>query len=80
MKNFNIFGVNVKIRVLQGKGGGGVHEKPIYSGGLPKKGAWTVCRFKGGGLSKKKGGVDTPMHTMNFYDGHLIKFNLTQVS
>ena len=33
-------------------------------------GAWTVCRFKGGGgLDKKDGGdsrgrVDTPMHNM----------------
>ena len=36
---------------------------------MPKKGAWTVCRFKGE-LGKKEGGglfeegVDTPMHTM----------------
>ena len=28
--------------------GGGVHETPIQREGLPKKGAWTVCRFKGG--------------------------------
>ena len=27
---------------------GGVHKKPIQSGGLPKNGAWMVCRFKGG--------------------------------
>ena len=48
------------------------HEKPIYSGGLPKKGAWTVCRFKGGSPRKTEGAVfetgggavDTPMHTM----------------
>ena len=42
---------------------------------MPKKGAWTVCRFKGG-LGKKEGdgifeggggGVDTPMHTMLLY-------------
>ena len=44
--------------------------------GLPKKGgegAWTVCRFRGGGAwQKKRGGifeggglgVDTPMHSM----------------
>ena len=25
----------------------GVHEKPIYGGELSKKGAWTVCTFKG---------------------------------
>ena len=40
-------------------------------GGLPKKGAWIVCRFKGGGLGKREwgwclwwGGSDTPMHKM----------------
>ena len=32
MKNFNIFGINWKIRFL-----GGVHEKAIYRGELPKK-------------------------------------------
>ena len=46
----------------------GVTKKPIYRGGLPKKGG----RFKGG-LAKKRGGdvfegrgggVDTLMHTM----------------
>ena len=48
MKNFNILGV---------------HEKPI-EGGLPKKGAWAVCRFNGW-LGKKEGeGIDTPMHIM----------------
>ena len=37
-----------------------------------KRGAWTVCKFKGG-LGKKEGGgvfeggVDTPMHTMRGY-------------
>ena len=36
---------------------------------MPKKGPWTICRFKGG-LGKKegvvflRGGVDTPMHIM----------------
>ena len=34
MKIFIIFGAHSKIRVL----GGEVHEKPIYRGGLPKKG------------------------------------------
>ena len=33
------------------------HEKPIYSGGLPKKGAWTVCRFKGGSPRRTEGAV-----------------------
>ena len=27
----------------------GFHEKPMYRGELPRKGAWTVWRFKGGG-------------------------------
>ena len=32
--------------------------KNQYRGwGLPEKGAWTVCRFKGGGLGKNKGVV-----------------------
>ena len=37
------------------RGGGGVHEKPICGGELPKKGggAWTVGRFKEG-LGKKE--------------------------
>ena len=30
------------------------HEKPVYREELPKKWAWTVCRFKGG-LAKKEG-------------------------
>ena len=35
--------------------GGGVHEKPIYRGALPKKGegAWTVCRFRGVAYRKR---------------------------
>ena len=36
--------------------GGGGHEKPINRGELPKRGAWTVRRFKGG-LAKKREGV-----------------------
>ena len=40
------------IFLLQGEGrggGGGVHEKQIYRGELPKKGgAWAVSKFKGG--------------------------------
>ena len=52
-------------------GEGGVHEKPIYREELPKKRGvtWIVGRFRGGGLTKKRGvvflrGIDTPMHTM----------------
>ena len=37
---------------------GNSQKTNIKGGGLPKKGgAWTVCRFKGGGgLGKKEGG------------------------
>ena len=35
MNNFNIMGVHGKIRFL---GGGGVHEKPKFKEGFPKKG------------------------------------------
>lgn len=41
------------------------HKKPIWNKELPKKGTWTVCRFKGSLV--RKGvfltGVDTPMQT-----------------
>ena len=55
-----------------GVGGGvGGHEKTIYRGNCLKREAWSVCKFKGGGLAKKEvdgvfegGGGDTPMHTM----------------
>ena len=59
---------------------GSLKNPPFRGGGsrkfniereLPKKGAWTVCRFKGGrawqergGSDFKEGNVDTPMHTM----------------
>ena len=32
--------------------------KNQYRGGLSKKGAWTVCRFKGGGAWKERAGGD----------------------
>ena len=54
MKNLNIMGVHWKIPFL----GWEVHEKPIYRRELPKRGgrgAWTVCRVKGG-LDEKEGG------------------------
>ena len=51
MKNFNFVGVNWEIQFLRG-----VHEKPIYRGDLPKKGAWAVSWFNGVGGSQKKGG------------------------
>ena len=65
MKNFDLFGFHWKMWVL----GGGGFTKNQCRGGFPKKGggAWTVCRFKGGGITRKRvvflRGVDTPMHT-----------------
>ena len=47
-----------------------VHEKPIFKGELPKRGACTVWRFKGGGGWQKRGGgvfeegLMPSMHTM----------------
>ena len=53
-----------------------VHEKLIYRGKLPKNGgAWTICRFKGGGDLTKKwewGWFDTSIHTI--YRAIEIKF------
>ena len=48
MKNFNIFGVNQKIRVLRG-----IHDKPIYSGHCLKSGHWEKDLM--GGLAEIKG-------------------------
>ena len=50
--------------------GGGAHEKPIQrGGGFPKKGAWTVCQFKGAWQERAgsvfEGGLIPPMHTMS---------------
>ena len=47
----------------------GFRKKTINRGrGLPKKGAWTVCRLNGSLVKKNRwcfsGWVDTPMHTM----------------
>ena len=58
---------------LSFRGGGGGSMKDQYIGGrrlpkkgvLPKKGSWTICRFKGESLARKRGGGDdTPIHTM----------------
>ena len=51
-----------KIRFIKGEKN---HEKPIHRGKLPKEcgegggagGPWSVCRCKGGGVSKKSGSV-----------------------
>ena len=47
--------------------------------------AWTVCRFRGGGLGKKEGGggflkrVDTPMPTMKYPEYQVqYLFNITK--
>ena len=62
----------------------GFTEKFNFQGGSPKtnieegrdclkrEDTWTVCRFKGGGLGKKEGGVDTPMPTMIFRCRHQV--------
>ena len=53
MKNFNI-GVHWKIWFL-GEGGG-LTKKQCIGGNCLKRGAWTVCRFKGlGELGEKRG-------------------------
>ena len=51
MKNFNIFGVNQKIRVLRG-----IHDKPIYSGHCLKS-RHLDNRFNDG-LCRNKGGPE----------------------
>ena len=48
---------------------GGFTENQYRGGAYLKRGAWTVCQFKGG-LGKKEGlvflrGVDTLIHTMS---------------
>ena len=50
MKNFNILVVHLKIQLL----GGGL-ENPIYMGNCLKRGAWTVCWFKGGEAWQERG-------------------------
>ena len=70
MKNFNIMGSSLKNSIFTG--GGGFRQTNIYGGYCLNRGrAWTVSRFKEGGLGKKEGdgvfeewGVDTLMHTM----------------
>ena len=49
---------------------------------MPKKGAWTVCRFKGWTLQDRGGGVfeggggGTPMHTMTMANVFLSNYEL----
>ena len=51
IKNFNIFRVHRKIRVL----GGGCHEKPMYRGDCLKWGVGLFADLRGGRLGKKQG-------------------------
>ena len=60
MEHFNIMQVHWE----------GGHEKVIYRGELPKKGAWTVCRFKGGGLAEKRA-----MDFMQIISSHHVGFS-----
>ena len=60
MTNFNIMGVYWKIQFL----GEGVHEKPIYRGYYLKRGGLGSLQFSEGAVWWKRGGGDTPMHTM----------------
>ena len=50
MKNFNVEEVHKIIQVLEGES-----RKTNMDRGLPKKGAWTVCLFKGESLATKRG-------------------------
>ena len=59
IKNFNILGF-----------WGFTEKYDFYVTDRLKRGAWTACRFRGGGDWQERGGgvfeggVDTPMHTM----------------
>ena len=53
MENFNILWIHWKIHFLGGRGGKKIYIY-IYRGNCLKREAWTVCRFKRGGLAKKE--------------------------
>ena len=79
MKNFNILDIHWKIRLLVGCS----RKTNIEGGGLPnwKRGAWTVCWFKGGLVRKRggtfEGGFDNPMYTILYvYEYFLNNFFL----
>ena len=55
MKNFNIFGVHVKIRVLQGRGGGFTKNQYIVWDCL-KRGPGQFADLRGVGAWQEKGG------------------------
>ena len=53
-ENFIIMWAHWKIHFLR-KGEGGGHKKKQYVGdNCLRRGAWTVCRFKGGGTWQKR--------------------------
>ena len=56
MKNFNIIGVHWKIQFLGG--GGGVMKNQYRGGSYLKRGAWTICRFKGAWQEREVGVFD----------------------
>ena len=68
--------------------GGGVPKKPIYRKELPKKGAWTVCRFfwggRGGAWQKRGGGAFErwvmPQYTLWFQSACVIEPSLCRVT
>ena len=53
---------------IQFSGRGGSQKKTIYRGKLPKKVAWTVCRWGGGskeeGVVFSRGSFNISVHTM----------------
>ena len=75
LKNIDIMGVHWKIWFLREA----LHENQYTGGGCLKRGAWSVCRFKKGGVGGRRGGalgekegrvflkgaeVDTVMHSV----------------
>ena len=52
-ENFIIMWAHWKIHFL-GKGEGGSQKKQYVGDNCLRRGAWTVCRFKGGGLGKRE--------------------------
>ena len=77
MKNFNIFWVHAKIRVLELQG----VLKKLYTGGLPKKGEMDKLQIKRGAYQEKGGGFeggrgDTTINTMLLQDHRFSKYSL----
>ena len=54
MENFNIIYVDSLENPFFGGGEVVVTKKQYMEENCIKRGAWTVCRFKGGGLAKKR--------------------------